>query len=248
VLTGPPGSGKTLLVHAMAGASGAHFISVDAATLHSRWQGEAERGIRQMFKRAKQIAPCIVFFDELDAIAPARGRAADGAGERLVSQLCVELDHLLDTAGVLAVAATNRPDRVDPALLRAGRFDLVIELPLPDRRERREILRIHTAELPLAPDVDLDRLAQATSGASGADLAALCRNAMLLDFTRSCARQGNLPGESMIEMSDFAQAMERSHATEATPPDSETREQLGVSLEEKPKDSAEDSISTEEAR
>jgi transitional endoplasmic reticulum ATPase len=248
VLTGPPGSGKTLLVHAMAGASGAHFISVDAATLHSRWQGEAERGIRQMFKRAKQIAPCIVFFDELDAIAPARGRAAEGAGERLVSQLCVELDHLLDTAGVLAVAATNRPDRVDPALLRSGRFDLVIELPLPDRRERGEILRIHTADLPLAPDVDLDRLAQATSGASGADLAALCRNAMLHDFTRSCARQGNLPGESMIEMSDFMQAMEHSHAIEATPPEVGTREQLGVSLEEKPEDSAEDSISTEEAR
>lgn len=248
VLTGPPGSGKTLLVHAMAGASGAHFISVDAATLHSRWQGEAERGIRQMFKRAKQIAPCIVFFDELDAIAPARGRAAEGAGERLVSQLCVELDHLLDTAGVLAVAATNRPDRVDPALLRSGRFDLVIELPLPDRRERREILGIHTADLPLSPDVDLDRLAEATSGASGADLAALCRNAMLHDFTRSCARQGNLPGESMIEMSDFAQAMERSHAIQPTPPEVGTREQLGVSLEEKPKDSAEDSISTEEAR
>ena len=179
LLTGPAGSGKTLVANAFAGSTGAHFISVDPATLAARWRGEAERGIRQTFKRAKQIAPCIVFFDELDTLAPSREAAAGRDSSGVVSQLCVELDHLMETANVMVVAATSRPEAVDMSLMRPGRFDLVVDLPLPDATVRLQILELHTRDLCLAPDVDLDSLSRATDGRSGAELAALCRSALM---------------------------------------------------------------------
>lgn len=183
LLTGPPGTGKTLMVRALAGESGAHFIAVDGATLHSRWLGDAERGLRQLFRRAKQVAPCLLFFDEIDALAPVR--AGDRVGtERLASQLLLELDNLMDTAQVVVMAATNRPDLVDPALMRAGRFDFIIEFPLPALADRREIFRVHTRDVPLAPDVDLDEYARATEGVSGATIEAICKYAAMLALQR----------------------------------------------------------------
>lgn len=191
ILTGPPGTGKTLLVRALAGSSGANLIAVDGATLHSRWLGEAEKGLRQIFRRAKQIAPCILFFDELDALAPVRGVSDRHGRDRLVSQLLLEMDNLLDSAGVVVIAATNRPDMVDPALLRAGRFDFNIALPLPCSEERWEIFKIHTADLPLSDDVDIDELVRHTEGAAGSTIEAICKHAALLAIRQLVTEQGD---------------------------------------------------------
>ena len=184
LLTGPPGTGKTLIVKALAGSSEAHFISVDAATLNSRWFGEAEKGLRRIFKRAKQIAPCILFFDEIDALAPVRAITDRNGTDRLVSQLLLELDSLMDSANVIVVAATNRPDMVDPALMRPGRFDYIVELPLPNKAERLEIFKIHTAKMSLADGVDLDELTISTEGAVGSDIEAICKHAALSAMKR----------------------------------------------------------------
>lgn len=184
LLTGRPGTGKTLIVKALAGSSEAHFISVDAATLNSRWFGEAEKGLRLIFKRAKQIAPCILFFDEIDALAPVRAVTDRNGTDRLVSQLLLELDSLMDSANVIVVAATNRPDMVDPALMRPGRFDYIVELPLPNKAERLEIFKIHTVKIPLADDVDLGELANSTEGAAGSDIEAICKHASLSAMKR----------------------------------------------------------------
>ncbi|TWH47826.1 CDC48 family AAA ATPase [Sporomusa sp. KB1] len=184
LLTGPPGTGKTLMVKALAGSSEAHFISVDAAALNSRWFGEAEKGLRRIFKRAKQIAPCILFFDEIDALAPVRAVTDRNGTDRLVSQLLLELDSLMDSANVIVVAATNRPDMVDPALMRPGRFDYIVELPLPNKAERLEIFKIHTAKMPLADGIDLDELIISTEGAVGSDIEAICKHAALSAMKR----------------------------------------------------------------
>jgi transitional endoplasmic reticulum ATPase len=184
MLTGCPGTGKTLVVRALAGSSEAHFITVDAATLNSRWFGEAEKGLRLIFKRAKQIAPCILFFDEIDALAPVRAVTDRSGTDRLVSQLLLELDSLMDSANVIVVAATNRPDMVDPALMRPGRFDYIVELPLPGKTERLEIFHIHTLNMPLAQDVDLNFLVRATDGLAGSDIAAICKHAALSAMKR----------------------------------------------------------------
>ncbi|WP_425060312.1 CDC48 family AAA ATPase [Sporomusa carbonis] len=192
MLTGRPGTGKTLIVKALAGSSGAHFISVDGATLNSRWIGEAEKGLRMIFKRAKQIAPCILFFDEIDAFAPVRNAAERGGADRLVSQLLLELDSLMDSANVIVVAATNRPDMVDPALMRPGRFDFIVELPLPNKEERMEIFKIHTAKLSLADDVDLKYLAAATDGVAGSDIEAICKHASMSALKRLVSQTRSL--------------------------------------------------------
>jgi len=181
LLTGPSGTGKTLLARAMAGELGLTLITVDLPSLLSKWVGESEKGLREVFKRAKQASPCILFFDEIEALAPAR--SAQEAGSlfpRLVSQLFRELDDLHGSLGVVVLGATNRPDLMEPALLRAGRFDYVLELPLPTRDERREILGIHTEGLPLEDDVDLGEIAEATGGWTGADLELVCKKAAIL--------------------------------------------------------------------
>lgn len=209
LLTGPPGSGKTLLVRALAGACGIQLFTVDASLLSSRWLGEAERGLRQIFKRAKQIAPCILFFDEIDALAPVRQSAERQGGERLMSQLIVELDSLLDTAGVVVVGATNRPDMIDPALLRAGRFGYRIELPRPEYADRLEILGIHIDGLELGEDVSLAALAEQTAGLFGADLEAICKQAALTAIHRLAA-QGEPLGNRPVVLGarDFRAAIE----------------------------------------
>jgi len=179
LLTGPPGTGKTLIVRALAGTINAHFIAVDASTLNSRWLGEAEKGLRQIFKRAKQVAPCILFFDEIDAMAPVRTGGNRHDSDRLVSQLLLELDNIMDSAGVIVIGATNRPDRVDPALLRTGRFDYRLELPKPNCEERLEIFHIYTEGLNIADDVDFSALAVRTDGLVGSDIQAICKQAAL---------------------------------------------------------------------
>ena len=178
MLSGPPGSGKTLLVHALATESGLSFISVDAASLFSKWVGEAERALRQVFVKAKQASPCILFFDEMDSIFPRRSAASDfGGRDRLIGQFLSELDGLDAYTEVIVVGATNRLDLVEPALLNPSRFGMVITLQPPTRAERAQILAVHTREMPLEADVDLARIAADSEGFSGAELASLCQRA-----------------------------------------------------------------------
>ena len=189
LLTGPPGTGKTLLAKAVASQSEVNFISVKGPALLSKWVGESEKGIREVFRKAKQASPCIVFFDEIDSLAPVRGSGSDShVSERVISQFLTELDGIEDLKGVTVLAATNRPDVIDPALLRAGRFDIQVQLPIPDEKQRREIFAIHTRGKALARDVDLAGLAAATDGMVGSDIEAICRKATTLairDFVES---------------------------------------------------------------
>lgn len=190
LLTGGPGSGKTLVAKALGSESGVNFITVKGPELLSKWVGESERGIREIFKKARQAAPTILFFDELDAIVPKRGQG-DGGGhvsERMVGQFLLEMDSIDELRGVVVVGATNRPDLIDPALLRPGRFDLVLELPAPDDRTRCAILEIHCRSRNLSGEVSLASLVTATAGMTGAELEALCRRAAMLSIRDSIER------------------------------------------------------------
>lgn len=178
---GPPGCGKTLLAKAVANESGANLIAVRGPEILSKWVGESERAIREIFRKARMYAPAIVFFDEIESIAPARGIGYDShVTERMVSQLLTEMSGIQRLENVVIVGATNRPDLVEPALLRPGRFDKIIYVPPPDYKARLEILRIHTRFTPLAEDVDLHEISRRTEGYSGADLEALVREAALV--------------------------------------------------------------------
>jgi len=180
LLFGPPGTGKTLLAKAVATESGANFIAVRGPEVLSKWVGESEKAIREIFRKARQAAPTVVFFDEIDAIAPARGMGIDtGVTERIVNQLLAEMDGIEKLENVVIIAATNRPDILDPALLRPGRFDRLIYVPPPDKQARLEILKVHTRKVALDEDVSLEELAERTEGYTGADLAALVREATL---------------------------------------------------------------------
>jgi transitional endoplasmic reticulum ATPase len=182
LLFGPPGTGKTLLAKAVANESGANFISIKGPEILSKWVGESEKAVREVFKKAKSAAPSIVFLDEIDALAPRRGAGSGDSNvtERIVNQLLTSIDGLETLEGVVVIAATNRPDMVDNALLRAGRFDRLIQVPVPDREARREILEIHTEDMPLADDVNLDELQGVTEGYVGADIENLSREAAML--------------------------------------------------------------------
>ena len=183
VLYGPPGVGKTMLAKAVATESKANFISVKGPEVLSKWVGESEKAVREIFKKAKQVAPCIVFLDEIDSIAPRRGSYGDsGVTERIVNQLLTSLDGIEVLQGVVVIAATNRPDILDNALLRAGRFDKLIFIPAPDKDSRKKILEVHTARMPLSKDVDLEVLAEETEGYVGSDLENLCREGGMMAF------------------------------------------------------------------
>jgi transitional endoplasmic reticulum ATPase len=181
LLYGPPGTGKTLLAKAVANESGANFLSVKGPEVLSKWVGESEKAVREIFKKAKQSSPSIVFLDELDAIAPRRG-AYEGSHvtESIVNQLLTSIDGMEGMEGVVVIGATNRPDIIDPGLLRAGRFDRLIKVGAPDEDARHAILKVHAAKMPLGKDVDLKDLAKLTKGYVGADLEALCREAAMI--------------------------------------------------------------------
>ena len=219
LLSGPPGTGKTLLARALATACQANFIPVKGPELLSKWVGESERGVRETFARARQVAPCVLFLDELDALAPARGASFDGVADRVIGQLLTELDGIEGRRGVIVVGATNRPELIDPAVLRAGRFDLALELPLPDREARKLIFSIHARRRPLAGNVSLDTLARRTSGFSGADIEAACRRAANLALSEWLRARGagagsdlaratpKLQGDPVIELRHFDAAI-----------------------------------------
>ena len=212
LLYGAPGTGKTLLAKAVASESGVNFISVKGPALISKWMGESEKGVREVFKKAKQTAPCIVFFDEIDALTPVRGAGTGDSHviERVVSQFLTEMDGIEELKGVVILAATNRLDIVDPALLRPGRFDMCIELPRPDEEARRTIFRIHAASKPLARDVDLDALAAETEGLVGADIEGICRRASMLAIREFIQSHGGKEdfGDFAVADRHFRQATE----------------------------------------
>jgi len=213
LLSGPPGTGKTLMAKAVASETEVNFISVKGPELMSKYVGESERGVREIFRKAKQAAPCIVFFDEIDAIAPVRGGGGDSfTTERVISQFLVEMDGIEELSGVVVLAATNRVDIVDPALLRPGRFDFVVEIPVPDREAQREILEVHTRGKPLAQDVDFDEVLDAlTEEMAGADIELVCRKAAMLairEFVETGKADSGGPEVSIkIRKEHFRQAL-----------------------------------------
>ncbi len=213
LLYGPPGTGKTLLAKAVANESNANFISVKGPELLSKWVGESEKHVREMFRKARQVAPAVIFFDEIDSLAPRRGGIGDShVTERVVSQLLTELDGLEELKDVVVIAATNRPDMVDPALLRAGRIERHIYIPPPDKKAREEIFKIHLRGKPLDKDVDIEELAKKTEGYSGADIEAICREAGMLAI-----REAIKPGMSKEEAKKVAESIKitKKHFEEA---------------------------------
>jgi len=200
-LYGPPGTGKTLLAKAVANESEANFISVKGPEMFSKWVGESEKAIRETFRKARQAAPCIIFFDEIDAIAPRRGmNVGSHVTETVVNQLLTEMDGLEELKEVVVIAATNRPDMVDSALLRPGRFDKLIIIPAPDLETRKKIFEVHTKRVPIAKDVDLDKLTRQTENFSGADIEALVREAALNALREN--KQAKI-----VEMKQFEKAL-----------------------------------------
>jgi transitional endoplasmic reticulum ATPase len=182
LLVGPSGTGKTAMARALAGEKQLPLITIDGPQLYSKWLGESEKALREVFKKARRAAPCLLFFDSIDAIAPraAGDTVGDDVHPRILSQLCREVDNLRDVKGVILVAATNRPERVDPALLRSGRFDYIVRFALPDEATRAAIVRLCCARVPLAGDVDIETIAGRTGGLTGADIESLCKKATLL--------------------------------------------------------------------
>ncbi len=204
LLFGPPGCGKTMLARAVATESEANFISIKGPELFSKWVGESEKAIREVFRRGRTAAPSIVFFDELDSVAPRRGMGLgdSGASEHVISQLLTEMDGIESLVNVVVIGASNRPDIIDPAILRPGRFDRLIYVPSPDHATRLQILKIHTRNMPLAQDVDLDQIARQAAGYSGADLEAVCREAGLISLRRDIETKS-------VTIEDFRDALER---------------------------------------
>ncbi len=204
LLFGAPGTGKTLIARAIATESRANFISIKGPEIMSKWVGESEKAVRMIFKKAKQVSPAIVFLDEIDAIAPRRGSSSDsGSTERVVNQLLTSMDGLEDLENVFVIAATNRPDIVDPALLRPGRFDKLLLIPVPDEASRLKILQVHTKEMPL-DNVDLRALAKRLDGYVGADIENLCREAAM-----TALRQSKTAAK--VTMAHFEEALTQTH-------------------------------------
>jgi transitional endoplasmic reticulum ATPase len=187
LVSGPPGCGKTLLAKAVANESKVNFISVKGPALLSKYVGESERGIREVFRKARQAAPCIIFFDEIDALLPTRsaGSSDSHVSERVLSQFLAELDGIEELRGVLVLGATNRVDMLDPAVIRPGRFDQIVEIPLPSQDDRREIFSIHLKKKPLAPGIDFSDLVTGSEGFSGAEIASVCNVAALRAVRRA---------------------------------------------------------------
>jgi transitional endoplasmic reticulum ATPase len=189
LLCGPPGCGKTLIAKALATEAGVNFVSVKGPELLSMYVGESERGLRDLFRKARQASPCIIFFDEIDALAAARSRGGEdsGVGARMLSQLLTELDGIEELKGVFVLAATNRPDLLDSALLRPGRFDMRFDIPLPDESAREKIFQIHLRDRPVEEGVTPAWLATETEGFSGAQIDGVCRCAIMAAIAQRIA-------------------------------------------------------------
>ncbi len=234
LLHGVSGTGKTLLAKAVATESEANFVSVRGPELLSKWVGESERGIREIFRRARQASPCVIFFDEIDSIAPIRGIGGETAvTERVVSQLLTELDGMENMHGVVVLAATNRADMIDPALLRPGRFDKLIQIPMPEKDSRKSILEINVKEIPIVTDandpdfVDLNKIAEMTDGMTGADVAAISNTAVsqvIHEFLDSH------PDEKQLEISSKEAKVTMKHFEEAV---KKVRDQKDLKIGEK---------------
>jgi transitional endoplasmic reticulum ATPase len=217
LLYGPPGTGKTLMAKAAANESEANFISIKGPELLSKWVGESEKGIREVFRKARQAAPCLIFFDEIDAIAPTRGGGFGDSNvtERVISQLLTELDGLEILTNVVVIAATNRPDIIDPALLRPGRFDRLLYVSPPDRESRLQILKIHTKNKPLSDDVNLQQLADLSEGYTGADISSMSSAAVMLALRKHILKYPNpyeaekFARELKLHMQEFEEAMKK---------------------------------------
>ena len=204
LLYGPPGCGKTLLARAVATESEANFITIKGPEIFSKWVGESEKAIREVFRKARMAAPAVIFFDEIDSLAPRRGLgfADGGVSERVISQLLTELDGIVTLEDIVVIAATNRPDIVDPAVIRPGRFDRLIYVPEPDEKSRLQIVKIYTKNMPLAKDVRLEGLVEMTKNYSGADIEALCRESAMYALRRDV-------NTKEVGMRDFQEAMKR---------------------------------------
>ena len=204
LLYGPPGTGKTLLAKAVASESEANFIAIKGPELLSKWVGESEKGVREVFRKARQTAPTVIFFDEIDSIANTRGTDAGSSGvtQRVVNQLLTEIDGMEDLHDVAIIAATNRPDIIDPGLMRPGRFDRHIKVDTPDEDSRLKIFKVHTKDMPLASDVNLEKLAKHSEGYVGADIEAVCREAAMLTL------RNNIDADE-VNMKAFNEAMEK---------------------------------------
>jgi len=216
LLYGPPGTGKTLLAKALAHESEINFISVKGPEFLSKWVGESEKAVRETFRKARSAAPCIIFFDEIDAIAGMRGRSSGSeVTDQVISQLLTEMDGLEDLKDVILLAATNRPDMLDPALLRSGRFGKHIEISMPDFETRKEIFKIHLKNKPLAEDVNYDKLAEALEDYTGADIQAICEEATLLTIRK------NLPivNEKKQKIQDYQEQLEQLQLEKASSKD-----------------------------
>ncbi|MFT4893202.1 MAG: transitional endoplasmic reticulum ATPase [Candidatus Nanohaloarchaea archaeon] len=207
LLYGLPGTGKTLLAKAVANEANANFISIKGPEIFSKYVGESEEAIREVFQKARQVAPCILFIDEIDSIATRRGSRTDsGVGDRVVNQLLTELDGIESLEGVTVIAATNRPDLIDPALLRPGRIDRDIEVEIPDLEARKKILKVHTQKMPLSDDIDIDELAEELEGYVGSDIESLCREAAMLALRKDTEAEE-------VRMEHFKEAMEETQPT-----------------------------------
>jgi transitional endoplasmic reticulum ATPase len=225
MLHGPSGTGKTLLAKAVATESEANFISIRGPELLSKWVGESERGVREVFRRARQAAPCVIFFDEIDALAPTRGMGGDSmVTERVVSQLLTELDGIQSLHGVVVLAATNRIDMVDPALVRPGRFDKIVAIPLPNKEARAQILTLNLEGKQKDKDVLVDRLVEMTEGFSGADVAALVNTAVSMVLQEYVAKYPKPEDaklhlkEAIVTMDHFKEAAKKVRTSRESKP------------------------------
>lgn len=217
LLSGPSGTGKTLMVKALAGETGLNFIPISSSILFSKWLGESEKALHEIFKKAKQSAPTIVFFDEIDALAPRRGAETDaGAVERMASQFFNELDALSDLSQVVVIGATNREDLLDPALTRPGRLDFILRFQVPDEKERLEIFQINTKERPLSKDVDLEELARKTDGMVGSSINFICKRAVMLAITEIIhGKKKKIPASLLVSAAHFKAALQELQEFEA---------------------------------
>ncbi|TCR94650.1 MULTISPECIES: CDC48 family AAA ATPase [unclassified Rhizobium] len=229
LLFGPPGTGKTLLAKAVAREAEANFVATKSSDLLSKWYGESEQQVSRLFERARQVAPTVIFIDEIDSLAPARGGGLGepAVTERVVNTLLAEMDGLEDMQGVVVMAATNRPNLLDPALLRPGRFDELVYVPVPDAKARRKILGIHTKKMPLADNVDLDELAEQTVRFTGADLEDLTRRAGLIALRTSL-------DASTVTKEDFSKALQEVRPSVTPEMEQEYEEMLRTLRQESP--------------